>query len=75
MQVLQKISKLASVKTFKDLADVPGRRKAHGIMSRGRHFFWHLLRCFSKKLHADSNAVPVEFNVNGAFERNIKVEN
>ena len=47
VKVVQKISNPASVKTFKDLADVFFR----GIMSRSRHWVWHVLRCFSKELH------------------------
>ena len=48
-----------------------GRGRAHGIMLRGRHCVWHLLRYFSKELlviWASWNAVPVEFNLDHAFD-------
>ena len=48
------MSKPASVKTFKVFRGrvLSGRGRAHGIMSRGCHCLWHLLRYFSKELHA-----------------------
>ena len=51
MQVIQKMSNLASVKIFKGLGDKSGCARVHGIMQCGRHCVWHLLRYFSKELH------------------------